>query len=177
MKRALAAALLVLGFIVIPAGTASGAAGCSASSSRTVSGGYRVTLYCTGAGFIDGYGSNLTDANREALLLYQVYTEFGIDCTGSSTRGATGGYLVTLHCSPNGFVDGYGSTLTDAAGEARELAKLQATKSNDCTGSSARRVSGGYKVTLHCSRGGFIDGVGSVLTDAARNARFAASIS
>lgn len=176
MKRALAAALLVLGFIVIPAGTAT-AADCSTSSSRAVSGGYRVTLFCSGAGYIDGYGSNLGDANREALLLYQIYREFGNDCGGSSTRGVTGGYRVTLWCSRGGYIDGYGTTLTDAASEARELVILQAETGKECTGSSTRRISGGYEVTLWCSRGGYIDGVGGILTDAARNARFAASIS
>ncbi|MBP2330555.1 hypothetical protein JOF56_010940 [Kibdelosporangium banguiense] len=177
MRRALAAVLLTLGMIVIPAGTATAAAGCSASSSKQVSGGYRVTLFCSGKGYVDGYGSTLTDANREALLLYQIYTDHGIDCTGSSIKGVTGGHRTTLWCSRGGYIDGYGSTLTDAASEARELVLLMAITGKNCTGSSTRGVSGGYEVTLWCSRGGYIDGVGTFLTDAARNARFAATIS
>ncbi|RSM68271.1 hypothetical protein DMH04_47120 [Kibdelosporangium aridum] len=65
MKRALAAALLILGMIVIPAGTET-AASCDARSSSKVSGGDVVTLWCSGTGFIDGYGSTLTDAAQNA---------------------------------------------------------------------------------------------------------------
>jgi hypothetical protein len=176
VKRALAAVLLILGVIVVPAGTAT-AAGCSSRSSSKVSGGYVVTLYCSGTGYIDGYGTTLTDANREALLLYQVYTDYGNDCSGRSARGVTGGFNTTLWCSGGGYFDGYGSSLTDSASEARELVILLATRNNDCTGRSVRSVSGGYEVTLWCSRGGYVDGLGTVLTDAARNARLAASIS
>ncbi|MCE7008962.1 hypothetical protein LWC34_40045 [Kibdelosporangium philippinense] len=175
MKRALAAVLFVLGMIVVPAATAS-AASCDARSSGQVSGGYVVTLWCSGAGFVDGYGSTLTDANREALLLYQIYVDYGIDCGGRGTSAATGGRVVTLWCSSGGFIDGYGSTLTDAQVEARELVVLLGEKGQDCSGRGVGRVSGGYVVTLWCTRGGFIDGRGSTVTGAAQNARFAASI-
>lgn len=42
--------------------------------------------------------------------------------------------------------------------------------------SSPSRVSGGYEVTLWCSPGGYVDGLGSTLSEAAENARILASL-
>jgi hypothetical protein len=169
---ALLLALSILFVTPVPAS----AAACDTGSSRTVTGGYVVTVHCTGVGFIDGYGSTLTDANLEALSLYQVYQNHGVPCDGSSTGRATGGYVVTLWCSGLGFSDAYGSNLTDAARAARELAELYGETGLPCDGSGTRTVTGGYEVTLWCSGLGFIDGRGSTLTGAARVARLSASL-
>ncbi len=169
-KLAVVAAVVALAFgaAVASAGPAA-AATCSASSSGPVTGGQSVTLFCSDVGFVRGYGSDLTAANQEALLLHQFFASSGDDCSGSSVATATGGFQVTLFCSVEAFVTGYGSTLTDAAGEARQLAML----SRDCSGSSVARVSGGFDVAIFCSTTGFIHGRGSSLTGAAQNARLA----
>lgn len=164
-----------LGLLVVPA-TPAAAQSCSAGSSGTTTGGYWVRLWCSGAGFVEGYGSTLTDANLQALLLYQVYQTYGMDCTGSSTSTVTGGYRSSLWCSDILFVEGYGSTLSDASTEARELAKLYPLQGRDCTGSSVSTVSGGYRVRLWCSGLHFVDGIGGTVTGAAQNARLAATI-
>ena len=122
--RAIVTALLVtVATMSIPADPAAAAA-CSTGSSSSVRGGYVVTIYCPGAGFIDGYGSSLTDANLEALYLYQLYTNSRLSCDGSSSSVASGGYDVTIYCAGLGFIDGVGSTLTGAARTARLAATI-----------------------------------------------------
>ncbi|MBE1491070.1 hypothetical protein [Plantactinospora soyae] len=169
--RATATALLLtltgLAFIAAPAS----AAACDTRSSGTARGGYYVTIYCSGPGFIDGYGSTLTAANTNALLLNQLYVNYGNSCDGRSTSTTTGGYAVTIHCSGGGFIVGFGSILTDAAENARLLADTRGRTGNTCDGRSTSTTTGGYAVTIHCSGGGFIVGFGSTLTDAAEEAR------
>jgi hypothetical protein len=165
-----AAAALTLGVTVASAGSAQ-AATCSASTSGPVTGGQFVTLFCADAGFVRGYGSDLTAANQEALLLHQFFANSGDNCSGSSVSSATGGFAVTLFCSSEGFVKGFGATLTDAAGEARALAMMS---DQDCSGTSTARVTGGFAATIFRSHDGFIQGRGSTLTGAAQNARLAA---
>ncbi|GGK77762.1 hypothetical protein [Mangrovihabitans endophyticus] len=174
-RLVLAAVLTTLAFLTVPASPAA-AAGCSTRNSDGATGGYSVLLYCSGAGFITGYGSTLTTANQEALLLYQLYTVSGVDCDGRSADTTTGGYSVLLYCSGAGFITGYGSSLSDAAFEARALATLYADQGRDCDGRSVSRSSGGYDVLLYCSGLGFVHGVGSTVTGAAANARLAATL-
>jgi hypothetical protein len=175
---AVAAVLAAVGGPVATADPVTAAGSCNARSSGTVLGGFRVTLFCTGAGFIDGYGFTLTDANQQALLLYGFFVESGRNCSGRSNATEIGGQRLTIHCTaPNRFIDGLGSNLTDASVEARELAKLRVTVGRDCGSRSAGLVSGGFRVTVHCTAPNrFIDGLGSTLTGAAQNARLAASI-
>jgi hypothetical protein len=165
-----AAVALTLGVAVASAGSAE-AATCSVSTSGPATGGQVVTLFCADAGFVRGYGSDLTAANREALLLHQFFADSGDNCSGSSVSSVTGGFAVTIFCSSEGFIKGYGTTLTDAAGEARQLAMIS---DQDCSGSSTTRVTGGFAATIFCSDDGFIQGRGSTLTGAAQNARLAA---
>ena len=55
--------------------------------------GYRVTLYCSGAGYVDGYGSNLGEANQqEARLLAGLRELVNRECSGTSTRAVSGGH-------------------------------------------------------------------------------------
>lgn len=190
MRRLLSMVLLAAAGTVAPAAAAGAAemgtaeagtaeviaASCSAAGSAAVTGGYRVTLLCSGAGYVKGHGSTLSAANQEALLLYQVYTTYGRDCSATSLATTAGGYRSTILCtSPQRYIDGYGSTLTEASGEARALAVLTATGGPNCSGVSSAVVSGGYRVRLLCDVR-YIDGLGSTLTGAARNARFAASV-
>lgn len=132
-----------------------------------------MTLWCSGTGYLTGFGSTLTAANTNALLVYQLYVNYGYECDGSSTDTTTGGYEATLWCSGR-YVNGYGSTLTDAAEEARQLVLLRAATGNSCSGSSTDAKSGGYEATLWCSSGGYVDGYGTTLTGAAVNARLSA---
>jgi hypothetical protein len=77
-RVAVGAAAVALAFGVTVAWTGSAeAATCSASSSGPVTGGQLVTLFCADAGFVRGYGSDLTAANREALLLHQFFVDSG----------------------------------------------------------------------------------------------------
>ena len=178
MLRAFVTALLVTAVtLAVPAAPAAADdATCSSSGSGPVTGGYDVTIYCSGAGYIHGYGTTLTDANLEALYLYQIYSSTGVNCSGQSTGRVTGGYDATVFCTGAGFIHGYGTTLTDAAGEARVLAGLYASTRRDCSGQGTGRVTGGYDVTLYCPDLGFVHGVGTTLTGAARTARLAAEI-
>jgi hypothetical protein len=171
-RVAVGAAAVALAFGVTVAWTGSAeAATCSASSSGPVTGGQLVTLFCADAGFVRGYGSDLTAANREALLLHQFFVDSGDNCSGSSVSTTAGGFAVTNFCSAEGFSKGFGTTVTDAAGEARQLAMMS---DQDCSGTSTARVTGGFAATIFCSHDGLIQGRGSTLTGAAQNARLAA---
>jgi hypothetical protein len=168
------AALLALGAAVTSAGPAS-AASCTSAGWSTVSGGYRVSLYCSGAGFINGFGSTRNDAAAEAQALADLYTETGVDCSGASVGQAPKGRSAELYCSEAGYIQSYGTTLTDAAREARALATLYATSDRLCDGRSAESTIRGLQVRLYCSDEGFVEGIGSTLTAAAQQARLAAS--
>ncbi|MEO3930686.1 hypothetical protein ABGB07_43585 [Micromonosporaceae bacterium B7E4] len=156
--------------------TPASAAACDLYGSGRVTGGYYATYTCDGMGLVDGYGSTLTDANLEALRLYQTYLTYGDDCSGYGLGPVTGGHAVTLSCSRKGFASGYGSSLTDAAIEARLLVELYGATRQDCDSYGTGPVPGGYSVTLSCSPGGFVSGRGSTLTAAAQLARLSASL-
>jgi hypothetical protein len=135
-RRTLAAAVTAILLLTVSATAASAGPGtgstagstaqaCSTSGSTTVTGGFRVTLNCSGAGFVVGYGSTLSAANQQALLLYQLYVNSGRDCSGTSVTVEPGGYEATLLCSrPSQWYEGLGTTLTEAAQTARFLVTL-----------------------------------------------------
>jgi hypothetical protein len=64
------------------------------------------TLFCAEAGFVRGYGSDLTAANWEVLLLHQLFADSGDNCSGSSVSSTAGGFAVTDFCSSEGFIKG-----------------------------------------------------------------------
>jgi hypothetical protein len=72
------------------------------------------------------------------------------------------------------YVGSFGTTLTDAAFEARALVELYVETGRDCDDRSVQTVSGGYEVTLWCVGLLWVEGRGSTLTAAARAARLAA---
>lgn len=173
----LPAAVLALSGSVFAAGQATAAGPCNARTPSSTPGGVVVRVTCSSpTAFIDGYGSNSTDANREALLLRQFQVTVGPTCSGSSSRADTGGYSLRMTCnSPTNFVTAYGTTLSDAAAEARLLETSAPNRA--CTHTSVRQVSGGYEVSGHCtSPTVFFSGVGATVTGAAVNARLAAGI-
>jgi hypothetical protein len=174
MSAVLSAALLALGAAVTSAGPAS-AASCTSAGWSTVSGGYRVSLYCSGAGFVNGFGSTRDDAAAEAQALADLYTDTGVDCSGASVGMAPKGRSAELYCTGGGYIQSYGTTLTDAAREARALATLYATSDLLCDGRSAESTIRGLQVRLYCTGEGFVEGIGNTLTDAAQEARLAAS--
>jgi hypothetical protein len=176
VRAILTALLAMVAAMALPADPAAAAAACSAESSRPVTGGYDVSIFCSGAGFVHGFGSTLTDANLAALQLYQLYADTGVNCSGESVRPILGGYDLSIFCTGAGFVHGFGSSLTDAATEARLLATLYATRGRNCSDQTVRGVSGGYDVSLFCTGLGFVHGVGSTLTGAAGVARLTATI-
>jgi hypothetical protein len=166
-----------MGGSVLAAGPATAAGACSANAPRSTAGGVYVSITCSSpTAFIDGYGSNSTDANREALLLRQFQLNVGPKCSGSSSRAVTGGFSVAMTCSsPTNFLDAFGTTLTDAATEARLLEALDPRRG--CTHTSLRRVSSGFEVSGHCtSPTVFFSGIGDTVTGAAQNARLASGV-
>ena len=175
--RVLLTAVLVLGGSVLAAGQATAAGSCSTRTPSSTPGGVVVRVTCSSpTAFIDGYGSDSTDANREALLLRQFQVTVGPTCSGSSSRADIGGYSLRMTCgSPTNFITAYGTTLSDAAVEARLLET--AAPSRACTHTFVNQVSGGYEVQGHCTSPTiFFSGVGATVTGAAQNARLAAGI-
>jgi hypothetical protein len=94
----------------------------------TVTGGYRISLYCQrlqSAPTIDSVGSTVTDAFTEARALVDLWMNRGVTCGRSGVRQLTSAwYQVTLTCYPNGVVNGFGGTVTDAAQAARLAASI-----------------------------------------------------
>lgn len=174
---ALLGVALAVGGMVVAVAPALAAGPCNVSLTRTTPGGYVVKTSCSSpTAFIDGYGTTTGDANREALLLRQFQLNGGPLCSGSLTRAAVGGYQAKLTCSnPTSFVDAYGTTLTDAAREARLLKEI--APGRHCSHSLVRAVSGGYEVKGSCSKPTvFFSGVGSTVTQAAENARLSSGV-
>ncbi|MCS7475516.1 hypothetical protein ACFFQW_15030 [Umezawaea endophytica] len=170
-------AVLALSGSVFTAGQATAAGSCSTRTPSSTPGGVVVRVVCSGpTAFIDGYGNDSTDANREALLLRQFQVTVGPTCSGTSSRVDTGGYSLRMTCSsPTNFITAYGTTLSDAAAEARLLETSAPNRA--CTHTFVDRVSGGYEVDGHCTSPTiFFSGVGSTVTGAAVNARLAAGL-
>jgi hypothetical protein len=98
---------------------------CSGWKIRGVSGGYEVSLSCDYALLsVSAYGSNLTDAATEGLLLAKLYSETGKECSGTDIKSASGGYKVVLKCGFGDYPEGVASTLTGAAQNARLAASI-----------------------------------------------------
>ncbi|MGW6448529.1 hypothetical protein [Lentzea sp. NPDC055074] len=77
--------------------------------------------------------------------------------------------------SPDAFIDDYGTTLTDAAREARLLEERAPDR--HCTHDRVRAISGGYEVKASCSKPTvFFSGVGGTVTQAVENARLSSGI-
>jgi hypothetical protein len=120
-------AVVVIGALTIVNGAlpatanAASAAGCSTFMDSTVTGGYKVTLSCNGIGlsFVNGLGTTLTDAGKEARALAQIALGGGDTCSAFVHGTVPGGYKVTLTCVDTGLVSGIGTTLTDASRAAR----------------------------------------------------------
>ncbi|WP_410657386.1 hypothetical protein [Amycolatopsis sp. lyj-112] len=114
-------ALTVVNCALPATANAAPAAGCSAFMNSAVSGGYQATLACNGIGlsFINGLGTTLTDAGKEARALAQIALGGGDTCSAFMHAPAPGGYTVTLTCVDTGLVSGAGTTLTDASRAAR----------------------------------------------------------
>ncbi|MEV7099604.1 hypothetical protein AB0M80_42945 [Amycolatopsis sp. NPDC051045] len=177
---ALGALAVAGGSTVAAPATADAAESCSAYTNRAVLGGYEQTLTCTGSYFrvVAGLGTTLSDASAEATALVQDPAIAGLKCS-SSDGGSTqlGGFGVTLQCNtPAGivFLQGMGTTLTDAAHEAHALAQVYATTHQLCTDYSSTPVTGGFSVALQCMAPFglyFVTGTGTKLTDAAASAR------
>ncbi|MCP2251072.1 hypothetical protein [Lentzea aerocolonigenes] len=177
MRATLCGVALTLGSLVVAVEPAAAAGPCSVNLTRTTPGGYVVKTSCSSPNaFIDGYGSTTGDANREALLLRQFQNNTGTLCSGNLSRAAVGGFEVKLSCSsPSSFVDAYGTTLTDAAREARLLKEI--APGRHCGHSLVRAVSGGYEVKGSCSKPTvFFSGVGPTVTQAAENARLSSGV-
>lgn len=177
MRATLSGVLLAVSGMVVGVEPASAAGPCNVNVTRTTPGGYVVKMSCSKpTAFIDGYGTTTGDANREALLLRQFHTNGGPECSGNLSRAAIGGFEVKLSCSsPTSFVDAYGTTLTDAAREARILKEI--APGRHCGHSLVRAVSGGYQVKGSCSKPTvFFSGVGSTVTQAAENARLSSGV-
>ena len=177
MRTSLLAVLLAVGGALVAVEPASAAGPCSVNLTRTTPGGYIAKMSCSKPdAFIDGYGSTTGDANREGLLLRQFQNNTGTLCSGDLSRAAVGGYQVKMSCSsPNSFVDAYGTTLTDAAREARLLKEI--APGRHCGHSLVRAISGGYEVKGSCSKPTvFFSGVGSTVTQAAENARLSSGV-
>ncbi|GAB3849762.1 hypothetical protein GCM10029963_34830 [Micromonospora andamanensis] len=173
IQAALIAVALTLVALVVPAGPAV-AASCSTASTQALVGGHRVKIYCGVAGYFDGFGTTLTEANLEALRLYQLYLTYGERCSGSTVGSVVGGRSVSIYC-PGRYTDSFGSNLTDAAVEARELVTMRLAGGPNCDGSSVATLVGGYRVTLFCA-GRYVRGQGSTLTEAAQIARLTAAL-
>jgi hypothetical protein len=175
--RTLLGVTLAVGGVVVAVEPAMAAGPCSVNTTRTTAGGLVVKTSCSKPNaFIDGYGSTTGDANREALLLRQFQVNGGPLCSGDLSRGAVGGFQVKMSCSsPNSFVDAYGTTLSDAAREARLLKEI--APGRHCGHYLVRAISGGYEVKGSCSKPTvFFSGVGSTVTQAAENARLSSGV-
>ncbi|WP_410581841.1 hypothetical protein [Amycolatopsis sp. lyj-108] len=94
-------------------------------------------------------------------------------CSAFMNSAVSGGYQATLSCKGIGlsFVNGLGTTLTDASTEARALAQIALGGGDTCSAFVHDTAPGGYKVTLTCVDTGLVSGVGTTLTDASRAAR------
>ncbi|WP_344415431.1 hypothetical protein [Amycolatopsis minnesotensis] len=94
-------------------------------------------------------------------------------CSAFMSSAVSGGYQATLNCHGIGlsFINGLGTTLTDAGTEARALAQIALTGGDTCSAFTHTTVPGGYRVTLTCVHTGLVSGVGTTLTDASRAAR------
>ncbi|MFD4639722.1 hypothetical protein ACFWN2_20575 [Lentzea sp. NPDC058436] len=177
MRATLAGVLLAVSGVVLAVEPASAAGPCSVSTTRTTPGGHVAKLSCSSpTEFIDGYGSTTGDANREGLLLRQFHVNGGPSCSGSLSSAAVGGFEFDLTCtSPTSFAEAFGTTLTDAAREARLLKEMAPDR--HCTHDLVRAVSGGYEVKASCTKPTvFFSGVGGTVTQAAENARLASGI-
>ncbi|WP_410643463.1 hypothetical protein [Amycolatopsis sp. lyj-346] len=103
-------------------------------------------------------------------------------CTAYGNRAVLGGYEQSLTCTGSSFrvVTGLGTTLTDAFAEATALVQdpaIAALKCSSVNGSST--VLGGFGVTLQCNTPAgltFRQGLGTTLTDAAREAHALAQV-
>jgi len=177
MRATLLGVVLAVSGMVVAVGPASAAGPCSVDSTRTTPGGYVAKVSCSSpTAFIDGYGSTTGDANREALLLRQFQSNGGPLCSGDSSRTAVGGFRVSMSCAkPTSFVDAFGTTLTDAAREARLLKEI--APGRFCTHDTVRAISGGYEVKGGCTKPTvWFSGVGSTVTQAAENARLSSGV-
>lgn len=183
MKTRLAVLRAGLGVVAVVAGAvmaaqpAAAAGACSARTPSSTAGGVVVRISCSSpTAFIDGYGSNSTDANREALLLRQFQVTVGPTCSATSSQANTGGFSLNMTCSsPTNFILAFGTTLSDAAAEARLLEAM--SPSRQCTDTFVNQVSGGYRVDGHCtSPTVFFSGTGATVTGAAQNARLASGV-
>ncbi|MFI9450120.1 hypothetical protein [Amycolatopsis sp. NPDC052450] len=94
-------------------------------------------------------------------------------CSAFMNSAVSGGYQATLSCNGIGlsFVNGLGTTLTQASEEARALAGIALGGGDTCSAFMHATAPGGYKVTLTCVDTGLVSGVGTTLTDASRAAR------
>lgn len=176
LSLALSVVAAVSGALVV-AEPAAAAGPCNAGRTRSTPGGVVVPVTCSSpTAFIDGYGNNAGEANREALLLRQFQLNVGPTCSGTSSRAETGGFSVRMTCSsPTNFITAYGTTLSDAAAEGRLLEALNPRRR--CTDDFVNRVSGGFRVDGHCtSPTVFFSGVGSTVTVAAENARLSSGV-
>ncbi|WP_410653315.1 hypothetical protein [Amycolatopsis sp. cmx-4-54] len=94
-------------------------------------------------------------------------------CSAFMNSAVSGGYEATLACNGIGlsFIDGLGTTLTEAGGEARALAQIALGGGDTCSAFMHATAPGGYQVTLTCVDNGLVSGVGTTLTAASRAAR------
>ncbi|KFU78719.1 hypothetical protein SAMN04489729_0208 [Amycolatopsis lurida] len=94
-------------------------------------------------------------------------------CSAFLNSTVSGGYKATLACNGIGlsFIDGLGTTLTDAGEEARALARIALGGGDTCSAFLHATAPGGYNVTLTCVHTGLVSGSGTTLTDASRAAR------
>ncbi|MFJ5990852.1 hypothetical protein [Lentzea sp. NPDC092896] len=177
MRTTLLGVVLALGGMVVVVGPASAAGPCSVNSTRATPGGYVAKMTCSSPDtFIDGYGSTTGDANREGLLLRQFQSNGGPLCSGDGSRADVGGFRISMSCAkPTSFVDAFGTTLTDAAREARLLKEI--APGRFCTHDRVRAVSGGYEVSGGCTKPTiWFSGVGATVTQAAENARLSSGV-
>ncbi|TWP50419.1 hypothetical protein FKR81_19775 [Lentzea tibetensis] len=166
--------VLIMGGMVAPAAAAGP---CNAKPARSTTGGVMVGITCSSpTAFIDGFGDNASDANREALLLRRFQVTVGPTCSGTRSRTATGGFELGMTCSgPTNFITAYGTTLSAAAAEARLLEAM--APGRQCTDTFVNKVSGGFQVKGHCtSPTVFFSGIGTTVTAAAENARLSSGV-
>ena len=79
------------------------------------------------------------------------------------------------YTSPNSFVDAYGTTLSDAAREARLLKEIAPGRHRGH--SLVRAISGGHEMKGSCAKPTmFFSGVGSTVTQAEENARLSSGV-
>jgi hypothetical protein len=151
-----------------PAAPAS-AAECS-SFTTTTTGGYRVNLTC-GSRYIAGVGTTQAEADQRARSLLATATTTGRVCTTQANSARAGGYLVMLSCDTVGSVIGVGTTLTDAALFAHVLATDGMATGRICGVQTSNPTTGGYIVMIGCGSIGYLNAVGTTLTDAANESR------